>query len=264
MTVGTKGGGPFRFKIEDFADYLNLQELTDRLAAECVNKGDPDTDFYNFDLVDNEDEIYYSCLSINLTPEALYYSKIEQDRSLGVLLKSIEPQPPIPLPDGFDDRDLERLVIRWYNSGNIIPTDFNTGSVFPKLPPYSAWNYHAPVLEVQITAMNRDAGYTRQDLKDHTKVVYLYPSAVSSPNHNHHDWSSITSGDIIKARCGSYLAEDERTSVPAGNCTVVIKDLMADIYPEPEDPDHTNKIIFSCSYAFSLCAGSYYSLGVQL
>ncbi len=95
MTVGTSGSGKFRFAIDAFVD-LDIGELVDRLAAACVNKKNDGTDFYNFDLV-NEDEIYYSCLDIDLAPEILYYSKIEQDRSLGILLKSIEPPSLTPL-----------------------------------------------------------------------------------------------------------------------------------------------------------------------
>ena len=248
LTVGRAGSGQFRFTIDATAD-LDIGELIERLAAACVNKKGDGSDFYNFDLV-NEDEIYYSCLDIDLAPEILYYSKIEQDRSLGILLKSIEPPTPTP-PDSYGDRDLESLVIQWVNSGATSPTSFDTSLVVgnsltdPKFPPYSDWTYDAPVLEVQITAMNRDQGYTRQDLINHTKVAYLYPSTDPNPatKENQKNWGDIESGAIIKASCNSYLDEDETTVLTAtGNCTVVLKDLMEDIYPDPHN--NHDRIIF--------------------
>ena len=245
LTVGTSGSGQFRFKIDSWAD-LDIGELVERLAAACVNKKGDATDFYNFDLI-NEDEIYYSCLDIDLAPEILYYSTIEQDRSLGILLKSIEPPTPTP-PDSYGDRHLESLVIQWVNSGATSPNLFDTSSVYPNFPPDDgSWNYDAPVLEVQITAMNRDLGYTRQDLIDHTKVVYLYPSTDPDPapatKENQKNWGAIESGAIIQASCNSYLDEDEVTVLTVtGNCTVVLKDLMEDIYPDPHN--NNDRIIF--------------------
>ncbi len=92
--------------------------------------------------------------------------------------------------------------------------------------------------------MNRDQGYTRQDLIDHTKVVYLYPS-IATPYENHKDWDNIESGAIIPARCNSHLDENDppNTVSATGNCTVVLKDLMADISPDPYHS--TDRIIFS-------------------
>ena len=242
LTVGRSGSGQFRFTIDAFAD-LDIGELVERLAAECVNKKGDGSDFYNFDLI-NEDEIYYSCLDIDLAPEILYYSKIEQDRSLGILLKSIEPPAPTP-PDSYGDRDLESLVIQWVNSGATSPSLFDTSSLNSQFPPDRDWTYDAPVLEIQITAMNRDDGYTRGDLIQHTKVAYLYPSTDPNPSlkENQKNWGDIESGAIIQASCNSYLDEDETTVLTAtGNCTVVLKDLMEDIYPDPHN--NNDRIIF--------------------
>ena len=47
------------FRIKSLGD-LSLEELSALLEQQCVNRDDPDTDFYNFDLLEVEEGIYYS------------------------------------------------------------------------------------------------------------------------------------------------------------------------------------------------------------
>ena len=241
IAVGAPGPGAnkvdgFRlFRVKSLGD-LTMTELSALLEQECVNKGDPNTELYNFDLLEEEDGIYYSCLSINLAPQALYYDEIEQDRSLNILLKGID-----ETNDPITYEDLDRLIIRWVNvedtAGN-----FNTSMHYPNLefPDYNTWNtrnYSAPVLEVQITPLNKTQGYDRRILNDLAKTVYLYPTNKSptstSPRHVPFSdpgqrWNQLTSGDIVEGHCGEYL-DEVRASVTKNVCTVELRDLMREL-----------------------------------
>ena len=244
LAIGASGllPGVHMRVIRDVFD-LTPEQLSDFLGINrCINKDNPDPEHqYRFDVGDNDAGIYYSCLSIELAPDVLYYDEMERDRSTTLNLKSID----------FTTDDyapLEGLAIRWANSDES-GFNFNTTSFSQKFPPYSGWsNIRAPALEVQITPLNRTAGYDRDYLKDQSKVMYFYPTeerALLGP-HVAYDpqWDSINSGDIIEARCGNY-DNDNGIPVPENICIVHLKNLISpSLLPNPANPTTGDQFSF--------------------
>ena len=235
LAIGSPGAnkedGVQLFRVTSLGD-LSFDELSNLLGTDCINKEDPDSDVYDFDLLEEEEGIYYSCLSINMAPHLLYYDEIERDRSLGILLKGIS-------QTTTDYQDLESIVIQWVNT-DTQTTDFDTSSDHPDLPPFGAWNYSAPILEVQITPLNRTVGYGRNDLSALAKTVYLYPS-IDNPSET--DWGGVSSGDIIKGHCDKYTDEAGNLQTNTGLCTVVLTDLMQALgthYPSYNHPQSSS------------------------
>ena len=241
LAIGAPGSlpGVHHYAIQDLFD-LTPEELSDHLGINrCVNKEDPDPDHeFKFDVGDSDAGIYYSCLSIELAPDILYYDEMERDRSTALTLKSID-------HTTTDYAALEGLVIRWANSDESAGTNFNTDSYWPQFPDYASWNnnnYKASVLEVQVTPLNRTTGYDRQYLKDHSKILYFYPRNNGSPRNYERTWDSLNSGDIIEARCGEY-EDDAGNTIPEAVCTVRLGNLISSTLSGP-NPTVGDKFAF--------------------
>ena len=210
------------------------ESFSELLKAECKSDdndtNDPD-DAYNYHL---NDSVKYSCLDIDLSPDLLYYDKIYDDRSLDILLRTIE-------KDSSDYDNMRQLDIEWINTETNTVKDFDTSAHYsptdPQLPKFSDWNYDAPILKVQITVsdMGCASGTTgscerlSRDLfndRDNTKVIYLYPAASASLTAvTEADWSTIEDGDILEAKCATET------------CIFSIKDLpqFAGTRNDPDD-----------------------------
>ena len=212
----TINGGFHVVKFEyQFTQAMNA--IRDALESEdCINeKPPPAPNDYLFRLTD-DGNVNYSCLRIDMTPELLYYEKVRSDRSLNIVLKSVNK----------DDTDIyenmEHLDIQWVNSGEIASPNFDTsGSIIGvdhSLPAYGQWTADASVLRVQITAFDLNSGFTREELKDNTHVFYLYPTNDLALT-NRTPLSGIENGDIIPTPCGG----------PDGAfCSMGISDLPGD------------------------------------
>ena len=170
-----------------------------------------------------------------MAPEVLYYDEIAQNRSLNISLKGIDHN---TTPVTY--ADLDRLIIRWVNVEDTA-ADFDTSLDYPNFPDNAYWNqnYSAPILEIQITPLNK-TGFDRQDLNYLAKTIYVYPTSKSpastAPSHSpSYDpgkrWDQLDSGDIIEGHCGSYLEPEPlvRSSVNKDICTVELMDLMRDL-----------------------------------
>lgn len=158
--------------------------------TECQNEATPEYDF-NFNL---NDDIRYSCLTIDLTPDFLYYQHLDDQRGLNILLKTAQND------DADAYENLDKLNIEWINSG-IQENDtlnFNTTS-YPRFPSSEQWNYSAPILKVQMTGLDWSNGFNQDFLLKNTKVFYLYPKEGTSVPET--EWDNIKSGDIIAAAC---------------------------------------------------------------
>ena len=201
----TINGGFHVVKFEyQFTQAMNA--IRDALESpDCINeKPHPAVNDYLFRLTD-DGNVNYSCLRINMTPELLYYEKVRSDRSLNIVLKSVNKT------NTDDYENMEHLDIQWVNSGEPSQPDFDTSAFTnnpplvppgrPSLPSYSQWQADASVLRVQITAFDLNSGFTREDLKDNTHVFYLYPTN-DTTRLNERPLSSIDNGEIILSPCG--------------------------------------------------------------
>ena len=201
--------------------------FSDLLNVNCVSEdlNNPPEDQYNFNI---DDQIHYSCIDIELNPDLLYYDKIYSERSLNILLKTVK-------KDNlgvYRYRNMKRLDITWVNDEANDPPDFDAANIhtgpYPEFPVHADWNYDAPVLRMQVTALDTTDGYDRSLLNNNTKVFYLYPSLESS---SLNDWGVINDGDIIKGSCDT-----------GDKCTASITDL-----PNFITPNHNDKMAFFVS-----------------
>ena len=194
-------------------------------SPDCINEQpNPADNDYLFRLTD-DGNVNYSCLRINMTPDLLYYEKVRNDRSLNVVLKSVNQI------DTDIYENMEHLDIQWVNSGENPTPDFNTDALYPDLPGYNQWlSVDASVLRVQITAFGLNTGFDRADLRDNTHVFYLYPRPDSTPHIlNETLLSAIDLGEIIESPCGNHS--------DGAYCSMAISGLPKDINNDGVDDE---------------------------
>ena len=217
------------YVISILSQAFSSRDLSDFLQTECENPHptDPTQDKYNFDLGEG---VSYSCLSINLHPDLLYFDKVYNYRSLNVLLKTVN-------RDNTNIyENMERLEIEWVNSEKLGAgaAVFDTSSLYPFFPAYDDWAIGAPVLRIQVMALDLSDTFDRTTLNnpDHTKVFYLYPSTDPSAT-GEIDWQNDLDkdGEIIKADCDPV---EEICKVALHN---LIYHIGTDTVSGPDPPD---------------------------
>ncbi|MYB40220.1 hypothetical protein F4X86_03080 [Candidatus Saccharibacteria bacterium] len=174
------------------------------LSKETDNSANP----YIYHL-DQDGHVKYSCLGIDLRPDLLYFDKVYDDRSLNVLLRSIEKDNP-----NYVYEHMEHLDIEWVNDDRSPGDSFNAPD-YPNFPQSGTWPAAASVLRVQATVL--DVGCTspatstppcepmdRNMIEDNTKVFYLYPDDATGTERKNWDTpNGIEDGEIIQVKCGT-------------------------------------------------------------
>ena len=145
--------------------------------------------------------ISYTCVSVEVDPTDLIYDHVGLDRSLVLPLEPTEGK-------SYDDKQLESLSFYWNHDGGGEVFRAETAKDFPQV---NGWNKDgAPVLRVQITAVNHSRAFSRDSLVNNTRVFFLYPSATDGGTQDPTDWPqppynlhNPPDGKIIKGYCDS-------------------------------------------------------------
>ena len=228
LLVGAPGGSPGGYtKVVKVIPDPNFSrdDLGGLIEEKCLSdEGDGD-DLYKYNL-DDDGHVKYSCLSINLRPDLLYFDKVHEDRSLNVLLRPIEKDSP-----DYAYRNMRQLDIEWFSADNPPLNGGNwPASAAPGFPSHSAWqtgNYNASVLRVQATVL--DIGCTSQPaacekidrnmIENNTKVFYLYPSSRTAAGEAR-KWEGpagqrLADGEVVEVACASESCVFSLQSLPS-------------------------------------------------
>ena len=186
--------------------------LEDMIEINCLSKETDSSNLYNYDIED-DGHVKYSCLGIDLRPDLLYFDKVYNDRSLNILLRSIEKDP----NSAYEYELMKHLDIEWANLNKSSSPNFSTTSHYPNFPKHDDWNYDASVLRIQATPL--DVGcisgsgscerMDRNMIEDNTKVFYLYPASGSATGTTVKDWEDIDDGEIIEVNCGINISSPD-------------------------------------------------------
>ena len=141
--------------------------------------------------------ISYTCVSVEVDPTDLIYDHVVIDRSLVLPLEPTEGK-------SYDDKQLESLSFYWNHvEGDEVFQDA-TATDFPKVDGLDGWNKGAPVLRVQITAVNHSRAFSRDSLVNNTRVFFLYPNEGDSSMQTPNSWlwpDQDADGEIINGYC---------------------------------------------------------------
>ena len=115
--------------------------------------------------------VEYSCVVVDLSPTEVIFDTLDVDRSLVLPLQAADLK--------GNHLNLTNLIIGWDQASPVFTTSMTNipSSVGSNLwLPAGEWKNPIPVLRLQVTIVNIDQKFTRQDLNKNTQVFYLYPS----------------------------------------------------------------------------------------
>ena len=192
LIVGEPGTNTLHYFNLDSNDFIK-DLWAAGLDQDCPAQGEEVHPAWSNNQITSLPEIYYTCVSVEVDPQKLIYQHLGQDRSLIL---------PLYAADGekYEDQNLKTLTIEWNHTdgGNHFRPTATTD--FPEV---SGWgNQTAPVLRVQITAVNRNQDFSTQLLTNNTRVFFLYPSPDLSGGSI--GWPlADDDGQIINGNCGT-------------------------------------------------------------
>ena len=203
LAVGAPGTGTGMSKVYFFDvetnDILN-DILASDLSQDCPDQEDAHPAWRNGTLLGGEDgDIRYLCVSVDVAPLELIYDRVDLDRSLLLQLQ--------PVDENDDEVKLKQVTIEWAHADKGLGFDFDD-TADPKFNTAAGWGTEKiPVLRVQVIVINTDMPYNRQNLKDNSKVFFLYPTDNNNVS-TAVDWTIVSlDGSIIGGDCNSGLED---------------------------------------------------------
>ena len=148
--------------------------------------------------------ISYTCVSVEVDPTDLIYDHVGIDRSLVLPLEPTEGK-------SYDDKQLKSLSFYWNHVKGVKDDPHFRPSGDRDFPPTTSWaSPTAPLLRVQITAVNHSRAFSRDSLVSNTRVFFLYPNASGSGTQTDTEWpkppdwpDTTPDGEIINGYCDS-------------------------------------------------------------
>ena len=177
LIVGAPGFGQRAGKVY-FLKLTNneLQDYTDLVAAgdNCPDEEDIDKRLQRGQRLDEDGNVGYSCVIVDLTPPDLIYDAIDTDRSIILPLE--------PVNQAGDNVELEQLTIEWdqtdiWSPQTTVRPTVATDDPVPPLTDIENWGVDVPLLRLQITIVDLSQSFSRDTLNRNTEVFFLYPSA---------------------------------------------------------------------------------------
>ena len=167
---GTTKGKVYFLTLND-TSLVDLEGFTNQEG--CPDEGAIDPPLQGF--LDEDGNIEYSCVIVDLSPPKLVYDSIDTHRSVVL--------PLLPVDEKDDPVVLESLSIEWDQANpwaiqsNVLDrVTASTSKVDEHLTDVNNWDSDVPLLRVQITIVDLNQTFNRQTLNDNTEVFFLYPS----------------------------------------------------------------------------------------
>ncbi len=213
LAVGAPGISEVYFFDVKTNDILN-DILASDLSQDCPDQEDAHPAWRNGTLLGGEKgDIRYLCVSVDVAPLELIYDRVDLDRSLLLQLQ--------PVDEDDDEVNLNQLTIEWAHADQGLRFDFFDSNATEFYPAADWGTEKIPVLRVQVIIINTDQPYNRQNLKENSKVFFLYPNTVSGAV----DWTApAADGSIVGGDC----AGSTNRHLP---CRSVITLPQADLIP---------------------------------
>ena len=167
------------------------------LDQDCPSTSETHQAWRNNQLYGDDDNIRYTCVTINTRPKEIVYSNIDVHRSLILPLQ--------PVDADHNAINLQTLSIGWQQADTRGTPSFYSGNGQPLLDTqtFNDDEYNVPLLRVQLIVVNVSQPFSRQNLTSNSRTYFLYPKAGGGAI----TWKNSTSdGQLINGNCQTQTA----------------------------------------------------------
>lgn len=176
-----------------YAAETGVNDAASALVADDIDDIDDCSGFQGSAIYDDrhlsqDEEIEYTCVIVDSSPDSLAYDSVKTERATVVIIKAVD--------DSGSPVDLSRLNVSWQSEELPNSISFpSSGDDFP-----ADWPYAAPVLRTSLTPINLN-NINRQELIEQTATTFLRPRTSGSSSYGLTFGQQHNQGDIVPARC---------------------------------------------------------------